>query len=312
VTTPTSLELQQKRQQQVQLQKRQRQTKVLLITAAVVTTTVVAYSQRALLMTLMNRQVIQHKALTLLQGLQRPDGSVSAKSLCVYAATMAVWEFLGLTTIPVETAAAMVFGWTAFPVSFGGKLLGALVAFFVGRHFLADTVRSKLLPNSDGSDGSSKASPWQVLWAPDVSTADSSTSASSRSTTAAATGAATGTDLPFVPSPLQTALLMKFSCFPEAVKNFGSSLLPTIQWWMFVVATAVHGGSYTALWTWLGVDTAARLQTGAHTSLPAANLPLHITLVLAGVIGVVVSPLLMAWWLRTLKRQADAVMATAE
>jgi Cu/Ag efflux pump CusA len=42
-----------------------------------------------------------------------------------------------------------------------------------------------------------------------------------------------------------------------------------------------------------------------------ANMPLNVTLVIAGVIGVVVSPLLMAWWLRTLKRQADAVVKAA-
>jgi hypothetical protein len=33
----------------------------------------------------------------------------------------------------------------------------------------------------------------------------------------------------------------------------------------------------------------------------------NITLASAGFIGVVVSPLLMAWWLRALKRQADAL-----
>jgi hypothetical protein len=129
---------------------------------------------------------------------------------------------------------------------------------------------------------------------------------------------------------------MKFSCFPEAVKNFGSgSLLPVMKMWMFVAATVVHhGGSYTALWTWLGVDTAQRLQysgssasnssssisvnLGSVTSnnmpmLPImpmpANVPLNVALVVAGVSGVVVSPLLMAWWLRTLKRQADALTA---
>jgi uncharacterized membrane protein YdjX (TVP38/TMEM64 family) len=197
----------------------------------------------------------------------------------------------------VETAAAMVFGWTALAVSFAGKMLGALSAFCVGRFLLADTVRAKLMhtskSNSDDGTGQS-SSPWQVLWASPDESSSSSTAAGTNSVTI---------------SPLQTALLMKFSCFPEAIKNFGCSLLQPVKFWMFVLASAVHGGCYTALWTWLGVDAAARLQVSASNSLTLlpANIPLNITLVFAGVIGVVVSPLLMAWWLRTLKRQADAL-----
>jgi uncharacterized membrane protein YdjX (TVP38/TMEM64 family) len=200
-----------------------------------------------------------------------------------------------LTTIPVETAAAMVFGWTALAVSLAGKMLGALTAFTVGRFWLADTVRAKLMQSSSKMDGAGQSSsPWQVLWA---SPEESSPSGSTTGTT---TNAVTSI------SPLQTALLMKFSCFPEAMKNFGCSLLLPVKLWMFVLATALHGGCYTALWTWLGVDTAARLN---HSLTLPANMPLNVTLVFAGVIGVVVSPLLMAWWLRTLKRQADAAMA---
>jgi uncharacterized membrane protein YdjX (TVP38/TMEM64 family) len=229
---------------------------------------------------------------------------------------MAVWEFCGLTTIPVETAAAMVFGWTALAVSLAGKMLGALSAFCLGRFWLADIVRAKLMNSSSSSDtdGTGKSSsPWQVLWAsPEDANASSSkgTTGTGSTTTAAVTI-----------SPLQTALLMKFSCFPEAMKNFGCSLLLPVQLWMFVLATAVHGGCYTALWTWLGVDTAKRLQhhhasvssvsvssvSQSQIVLLPANVPLQVTLVFAGVIGVVVSPLLMAWWLRTLKRQADAL-----
>jgi uncharacterized membrane protein YdjX (TVP38/TMEM64 family) len=309
VTTSSSLRPTEQQQQQQQQQRRQQYQRVLLGTAAT-SAAYFAYTQRALwLPFLTNKQAIQGRTLELLQGLQRPDGSVSAQSLATYCAAMAVWEFFGLTTIPVETAAAMVFGWTALAVSLAGKMLGALTAFTVGRFWLADTVRAKLMKSSSKSGtekSSTSSSPWQVLWASPEESNASSTGSHTNNT------ADTVTTI----SPLQTALLMKFSCFPEAMKNFGCSLLLPVKLWMFVLATAVHGGFYTALWTWLGVDTAARLQHTAAASssisknlvLPLpANVPLNVTLVFAGVIGIVVSPLLMAWWLRTLKRQADAL-----
>jgi uncharacterized membrane protein YdjX (TVP38/TMEM64 family) len=284
-----------------QQKQQQRQQRVIFATAAALTAAV-AYSRRTLWLPFLDKQVIQTKTLELLKGLQQADGSVSMQSLAKYGSYMAVWEFFGLTTIPIETAAGMVFGWQAWAVSAMGKLVGATTAFLCGRFVFADTVRAKL------GSSSGRPSPWQVLWEPQESTSKSTNSDSAGSTT-------TTTTAPYVPSPLQTAFLMKFSCFPEAVKNFGCSLLAGVKLYMFVLATVVHGWSYTALWTWLGVDTAARLQAAASatatasstvTALPV-NLPLNITLAIAGFIGVVVSPLLMAWWLRALKRQADAL-----
>lgn len=232
----------------------------LAITAA----TALLYSQREIWMPFLDRNRIQAKTLSLLRTLQPGDtNKVSVQSLAYYAAGMAVWEFFGLTTIPVETAAGMVFGWKGAAASGAGKLTGACAAFLVGRLFLTQ-VRERLLANGD--------SKWSVLWASETSSH----------------------------SPLATAFLMKFSCFPEAVKNFGSSLLGVAPW-MFVLATVLHGFVFTALWTWLGIDAAARLET----DLLPANIALSAVLVLAGIVGVVVSPSLMVWWLRDLKRQAD-------
>ena len=260
-----------------------RQSQQILVGILVTVLALAVYSYREILLPLMDKQRIQEATLQILRGLLQPttapDGSttttVSWQSLGIYTAGMAAWEFFGLTTIPVETAAGMVFG---FPLAFGasaaGKLAGAVAAFGTGRS-CSGAVRRKL---DQGN------SPWRVLWTPpNASNNSSSNSNNSRQ------------------SPLATAFLMKFSCFPEAVKNFGSSLLP-VQTWMFILATVVHGFTFTALWTWLGVDAAARLQ---DSSLPV-NAGLNVALVVAAIVGVGLSPLLMAWWLRELKRQANA------
>jgi uncharacterized membrane protein YdjX (TVP38/TMEM64 family) len=183
-------------------------------------------------------------------------------SLPIYAGGMAIWELLGLSTIPVETAAGMVFGLQRGVLASGaGKLLGASAAFGLGRGLLAQYVQVKLKQNPV----------WSVL---------------NRSTE--------------VHAPLVVGLLMKFSCFPELFKNFGSSCL-NMTYTTFLTATAMHGLMFTLLWTSLGVDAAARLENAV---LPA-NVPLQVCLVLAALIGLAGSPLLMAWWIRDMKKLAD-------
>ena len=102
-------------------------------------------------------------------------------------------------------------------------------------------------------------------------------------------------------NPLLVVILIKLSCFPETVKNFGSSMLEPITWWMFVLATGIHGWTFTALWTYLGVDTATRLKDTTD-SVPA-DLRLQVLLTLALINGCVVSPLSMFYWMKTLKKQ---------
>jgi len=59
---------------------------------------------------------------------------------------------------------------------------------------------------------------------------------------------------------------------------------------------------FTALWTYLGVDAAARLEN----ALLPSNIALQCSLVVAALIGLVGSPLLMAWWIRDMKQRATA------
>lgn len=216
------------------------------------------FQTRGTWMTLFNKEKLQ---TTVVQTLENLNDLPYMYSRSFYTIAMAFWEALGMSTIPVETAAAMVFGPSAFYWSGTGKLLGACLAFGLGRGALSAVVEKRLSSNS-------------FLELVQTSTEE---------------------------NPLMVVILIKLSCFPETIKNFGSSILKPIQWWMFVLATAVHGGTFTALWTYLGVDTAARLKD-ATGSLPPNQL-LKTLLTLALINGIVVSPLSMAYWMRTLKQK---------
>ena len=86
-------------------------------------------------------------------------------------------------------------------------------------------------------------------------------------------------------------------------KNFGSSILsPPITLGMFAVATLFHGGMFSALWTYLGVDSAARLES--TVPLPADPL-LSTLMTLALINGIVISPVSMAYWVRTLQEKSN-------
>jgi uncharacterized membrane protein YdjX (TVP38/TMEM64 family) len=230
------------------------------------------YAQRAVWLPLLNKDTIQRNTLNLLSRLQ-PEDAVAAnalisKPLLMYAGGMAVWELLGLSTIPVESAAGMVFGWKGGIYSAAGKFVGAITAFAIGRYLIAEQVSEKFQNNEL----------FQLVNAKP-----------------------TGNMAEHVHPPLMTAFLMKFSCFPELVKNFGSSLLPVISPWMFALATAVHGGGFSMLWTWLGVDTAGKLEAASSVSSGGGA---RIAVLVAAFVGVVLTPMLMAWWVRDLKRLA--------
>lgn len=213
---------------------------------------------------LLNKERIQVEALRLLESLK--DDSAPLKSLALYSLAIAAWELCSLSTIPVETAAGMVFGWKAAPASVSGKLLGAGTAFALGRGCLKRWAGSRLEshPLFQLVTHSGRHSPWA------------------------------------------TAFLMKYSCFPEFVKNFGSSLLDPVTPLMFAVATLVHGGGFTLLWTWWGVDTSLRLSLPGHVT----SLPLKAALIVAGFVGVVLTPLLMAWWINTLRQASASASST--
>lgn len=233
---------------------------------ALVSTATVFYAlwiYRASWMTFFNKEKLLAKTLEILHHLNQQPKAVSYTT---YMLGMAVWEALGLSTIPVETASGMVFGWTGLYLSAVGKLLGAVAAFCLARHsFLAAFIQKKLSTN-------------EVL----KSLEDSAQA-----------------------HPLGVTIMLKLSCFPETIKNYGAGLLFPVRLWMFTMATVVHGWTFSALWTYLGVDTAKRLQDAA---IPVDK-RLQLLLFLALVNGIVVSPLAMAIWLKSIRTTKAALVS---
>lgn len=226
---------------------------------------------------LFNKDRIQRKTLEILEQLKPAKKEDTWKALVVYSLGMACWEFVGLSTIPVETGAAMVFGPVAAYASVSGKLLGAVLAYAVGRYLLQEWVQNQLKANAV----------FQLINESGKTSGDPSRTRTNKT------------------ASLQTAFLMKFSVFPEFVKNFGSSVLNVIDWKDFVGVTLLHGGSFSLLWTALGVHSKQSMLLDATASSGSAGMPLslRIAVVVAFVIGIVGSPLLMGWWIRDLQKQ---------
>jgi uncharacterized membrane protein YdjX (TVP38/TMEM64 family) len=195
-----------------------RRTSVL---AAVVAVAVVAVYYRTSWSPYFNKQAIQDTTLSLLRQLRHGEDAATAAAsipaMLYYAMGLMVWEAAGLSTIPVETAAGMVFRFhEAALASIGGKVLGATLAFLAGRTVLSSSL-DQFKP---------------------IATSRLFVLLRSRNTH----------------HPLLTAALMKFSILPEWAKNLGSAVLPQIKLWMFVLVTLCHGGGFSLMWTWLGTS----------------------------------------------------------
>lgn len=165
--------------------------------------------------------------------------------LIYYSIGLGIWEIFGLPTVPVETVAGMTFNFhhailasiigklfgkkssrmkhTSVSCSHlnfdlnlkqfspsslcGNKMKGALVAFLVGRFFLANIVKGRFAENDI----------LQLV---------------SRSISY---------------KPYRSSLYMKFAPFPELFKNLGLSIMPPVSMLTFVLATFTHGFPYTIL-----------------------------------------------------------------
>jgi uncharacterized membrane protein YdjX (TVP38/TMEM64 family) len=226
--------------------------KTMLKIVAIFMTAWLAWIYRDTLSEVFDKEKLQSKTL---QILSRLDELPKYRSYSLYILGMAVWETLGLSTIPVETAAGMIFGWNGIFLSGTGKLLGATLAFSLGRYGpLANWIQQKLGDNEF----------FQLI----------KESAEFH--------------------PLRVQLLLKLSAFPETIKNYGSGILLPIRFWMFVLGTFIHGWTYSAIWTYLGVDTTKRLQ---DSTIPA-DTRLRALLVVA----LASTPVAMAWWVRDLQK----------
>jgi uncharacterized membrane protein YdjX (TVP38/TMEM64 family) len=226
--------------------------KTVLLAAGSILAAVGLWYHRAVWTSLFNKEKLQQSAVATLSRLNELPKVSSYSS---YILGMALWEAAGLSTIPVETAAGMVFGWPdGFVLNAVGKLTGAALAFGLGRSpILGPTMQQQFATN-------------KFLQSIQATTRQ---------------------------NPLRTAFLLKIGPLPETIKNFGSAFLKPIRWWMFLLATMIHGWTFSALWTYLGVDTAARLED-VQGLLPPDRV-LQLLLALALVNGIAISPLSMVW-----------------
>jgi uncharacterized membrane protein YdjX (TVP38/TMEM64 family) len=195
-----------------------------------------------------NKEAIQEKTLFLLRGLRNgedaADAPASWQALASYAMGMMLWEAAGLSTIPVETAAGMVFRFREAALSsIVGKVLGATLAFLAGRTVLSSSLEKNKT----------------------ISTSQLFVLLRSRNTH----------------SPLLTAGLLKCSILPELIKNLGSAVLPQIKLWMFMAATLLHGGGFSLMWTWLG--TCMRLKETSRAMQATLTIGMFIGCVLTPV-----------------------------
>ena len=192
-------------------------TKKIVWTTVGLVLSVLYVRNRAVVNQLFDKTVIRQTVLDLLHKVD-PE---SPKGLLAYMAAFAVWEAIGLSTIPVETAAGMAFGFSrAVLGSVVGKLVGITIAFVLGRTVLQGWVRNQLQDNSV-----------MALLDQEVER-----------------------------HPLRVATLLRYSVLPEFIVNFGSAILTPIRIWMYWAAMLVHGVPFSCLWALLGQDAALRLQ----------------------------------------------------
>lgn len=211
------------------------------------------YEYRTPLAAAFNKEALQERVLNILHKFHG-----DWRGIAFYVGGMAIWELLGMSTIPVETAAGMVFGFkVGFMASASGKLLGAFLGFLLGRTLLANFIGEKL----------ENQKTIQLM----QNHVDQ--------------------------NPLKVALLMRYSLLPEFVKNCGASLFAPITPLLFIVSVILHGWMYSACWTYVGMDTAKRLEVKGLPIDPVAKF----AVLWATIIGMVVTPMLMAWWIRDMQ-----------
>lgn len=204
------------------------------------------------------------------QLLSQIEQSLGPWALPCYSLLFCFWEALGLSSIPVETAAGMAFGFrSALFASAIGKMTGAVLAYIIGRTYLRSNVSRRL---SDINI---------------ISLAQSTTTR----------------------HPFRNAILMRYSCLPEFVKNYGLAILDPITYPIFISAVACHGWPFTLLWTCVGWDMAQRLKQGGGGEMPMMttgkknNGILSLLLLLTTTFGIVGSPAIMAFWVKEMRAE---------
>ena len=184
--------------------------------------------------------------------------------LFLYTFGFIFWECCGLPSSVVETAAAMAFGFKRGLLgSFIGKTCGSLLAFTLGRTLLSNMVGEKM----EESDVFGLVE--------------------------------RGVER----HPIKSSLIVRYSPFPQLIKNFALSLTKPVTFPIFLLAITIHGFPFSLLWAALGNDSSMRLRASEMGESMAANVVLNSILVFVTVFGFVVSPAITGWWLADLKKE---------
>ncbi len=154
--------------------------------------------------------------------------------------TLACFEIFGISTCPVEISGGFVYGiQKGFIINLLGKLSGAFTAFLVGRHFLSSGIRSKVLTNENTTTNARKGK---------------NETATKKSTEIINLVQSCISEEPFT-----TALVLRYSMFPQLIKNLILSVLEPIDWKLFLLVTSLQVTPFTLLFTCLGFDSAQRI-----------------------------------------------------
>ena len=187
------------------------------------------------------------------------------KGLFVYAFGFMFWECCGLPTSVVETAAGMAFGFREGLLgSFAGKTCGSILAFLLGRTLLSEAVGNKMETNDT----------FGLI--------------------------ARGIER----HPIKSALILRYSPFPQLVKNFALSITKPVTLPIFLLTISIHGFPFSLLWAALGNDSSMRLRASETGESIATNVVLNSLLVFVTTFGFVVSPAITGWWLADLRKES--------
>ena len=185
------------------------------------------------------------------------------RGLLLYTIGFVFWECCGLPTSVVETAAGMAFGFhKGLLGSFIGKTCGSILAFTLGRTLLSDVVGRKMDENETFG-----------LIQEGVQK-----------------------------KPFQSALILRYSPFPQLIKNFALSITKPVTFPIFIVAISIHGFPFSLLWAALGHDSSMRLRASEMGESMTTNVVLNSILVFVTIFGFVVSPAITGWWLADLRK----------
>ena len=139
-----------------------------------------------------------------------------------------------------------------------------MLAFYIGRFFLSETVKKQFAGN-------------EIFNLIENSIAD---------------------------KPVQSALFMRYSSFPQLVKNFGLAVVP-LKPSIFALAIFVHGVPYSLLWSYVGNETKRRLNAPVDGALQTQSKFYEGILLFSTIFGLVGSPAIVAYWIRDMKKDFD-------